>query len=63
MLWRSHRLVAELDGRGYHEQRFERDREKDADLVAAGYRVVRVTWERLTGQPAREAMRFRALLA
>jgi very-short-patch-repair endonuclease len=63
MLWRSHRLVAELDGRDYHEEPFERDREKDADLVTAGYRVVRVTWERLTGRPAREAKRFRTLLA
>lgn len=63
MLWRSHRLVAELDGRAYHEEPFERDREKDADLVTAGYRVVRVTWERLTGRPAREATRFRTLLA
>jgi putative AbiEi antitoxin of type IV toxin-antitoxin system/uncharacterized protein DUF559 len=63
MLWRTQRLVAELDGRDYHEEPFERDREKDADLVTAGYRVVRVTWERLTGQPAREAKRFRTLLA
>lgn len=63
MLWRSHWLVAELDGRAYHEEPFERDREKDADLVTAGYRVVRVTWERLTGRPAREAVRFRTLLA
>jgi hypothetical protein len=63
MLWRSHRLVAELDGRAYHEEPFERDREKDADLVTAGYRVVRVTWERLIARPAREAKRFRTLLA
>jgi very-short-patch-repair endonuclease len=63
MLWRSHRLVAELDGRDYHEARFETDREKDANLVAAGYRVLRVTWERLMDRPAREAARFRTLLA
>jgi very-short-patch-repair endonuclease len=63
MLWRRHRFVAELDGRDYHEEPFERDREKDADLVTAGYRVIRITWERLIGQPAREALRFRALLA
>jgi very-short-patch-repair endonuclease len=63
MLWRRHRLVAELDGREYHEEPFERDREKDADLVTAGYRVIRITWERLIGQPAREAVRFRTLLA
>jgi len=62
MLWRPQRLVAELDGR-QHELQFETDREKDADLLAAGLRVVRVTWERLTERPAKEAARFRALLA
>jgi very-short-patch-repair endonuclease len=64
MLWRDRRVVAELDGRRYHEhdRAFERDRDKDATLVAAGYRVVRVTWRRLVSQPAREAERFRALL-
>ena len=63
MLWRSQRLVAELDGRAYHENAFEEDRERDATLVAAGLRVVRVTWRRLTRQEEREAARFRALLA
>jgi very-short-patch-repair endonuclease len=64
MLWREQRLVAELDGRRYHEhaRAFEHDRDKDATLVAAGYRVVRVTWRRLVNQPAREAERLRALL-
>jgi very-short-patch-repair endonuclease len=64
MLWREQRLVAELDGRRYHEhdRAFERDRERDANLLAAGYRVVRVTWQRLVRQPEREAERLRALL-
>jgi very-short-patch-repair endonuclease len=64
MLWREQRLVAELDGRRYHEhaRAFEHDRDKDATLVAAGFRVVRVTWQRLVNQPAREAERLRALL-
>jgi very-short-patch-repair endonuclease len=61
MLWRPQRLVAELDGRAYHED-FEQDRERDADLLAAGLRVVRVTWRRLTGAEQREAARFAALL-
>ena len=61
MLWRPQRLIAELDGR-QHELQFESDREKDADLLAANFRVVRVTWERLTERPAKEAARFRALL-
>ena len=63
MLWRRQRLVAELDGRAYHQQAFEEDRERDATLVAAGLRVVRVTWRRLTRHEEREAARFRALIA
>jgi very-short-patch-repair endonuclease len=59
--WPANRLVAELDGEDYHQD-FEADRAKDADLVEAGLRVVRVTWDRLTTQPRREATRFRRLL-
>jgi Transcriptional regulator, AbiEi antitoxin/Protein of unknown function (DUF559) len=61
MLWRPQRLIAELDGRAFHGD-FERDRDKDADLLTAGHRVVRVTWRRLTRGERREAERFRRLL-
>jgi very-short-patch-repair endonuclease len=52
-LWPQQRLVVEFDGYGAHGHRraFERDRFKDAALVAAGYRVIRVTWRQLTDQP------------
>jgi very-short-patch-repair endonuclease len=63
MLWRPQRLIAELDGYETHRFQFETDREKDADLLTAGFRVVRVTWQRLADRPAKEAARFRALLA
>jgi very-short-patch-repair endonuclease len=63
MLWRPQRLAAELDGYDTHEPRFEDDREKDADLLTHGYRVVRVTWERLHDQTAKEGARFEQLLA
>jgi very-short-patch-repair endonuclease len=65
MLWRAQQLIAELDGRRFHEhpRSFETDRERDANLLAAGYRVVRVTWRRLMDQPEREAERLRALLS
>jgi very-short-patch-repair endonuclease len=65
MLWRRQRLIVELDGRRFHDhpRAFERDRERDADLAAAGFTVVRVTWQRLLRQPLREAQRLRALLA
>lgn len=63
MLWREHRLIVELDGREFHERRFEEDREKDAVLVGAGFSVARVTWERLHGAPDTEATRLHAALA
>jgi hypothetical protein len=63
-LWREQRLIVELDGRTFHDgpAAFERDRERDAQLVAAGHRVLRITWRRLTDEPDREAARLRALL-
>ncbi len=41
---------------------FESDRDRDAELLAAGYVTVRITWERLKPQPAREAERLRTIL-
>lgn len=40
------RLVVEIDGREYHsgEERFESDRRRDAQLSAAGYRVLRFSY-------------------
>jgi very-short-patch-repair endonuclease len=63
MLWRPQHLIAELDGYDTHAPRFEQDREKDADLLTHGLRVVRVTWDRLKDQTAKEAERFTKLLA
>lgn len=64
LLWPSQRLIVELDSLTHHGTRraFERDRDRDADLPIAGYQVVRITWERLTRRPAREAERLRQLL-
>jgi very-short-patch-repair endonuclease len=64
VLWREQRLVVELDGRDYHDgdDAFESDRDRDAELLATGYWVLRVTWLRLTEQPAREARRLKRLL-
>ncbi len=57
-------MIVELDGYEYHQGRrsFERDRERDATLLAAGYVTIRITWERLTTQPEREAARLQAIL-
>jgi very-short-patch-repair endonuclease len=64
MLWREQRLIVELDSRAHHDgdEPFETDRDRDADLLVAGFSVVRITWRRLTTSPDREASRLRALL-
>jgi very-short-patch-repair endonuclease len=51
--WPEQRLVVEIDGFAFHGHRaaFERDRRKDAVLVAAGYRVIGVTWRQLVEKP------------
>jgi very-short-patch-repair endonuclease len=52
-LWADQRLIVEVDGFAFHGDReaFERDRDRDAALVAAGYRVIRVTWRQLVDEP------------
>lgn len=63
-LWPQHRLIVELDGFAFHRHRaaFERDRARDAALVAAEYRVLRLTYRRLQDQPAAVAGQLRRLL-
>jgi very-short-patch-repair endonuclease len=64
-LWREDRLIVEVDGFDPHGTRmaFERDRRRDAELVAAGYRVIRVTWRQLTGEPEAVVARLAGALA
>jgi very-short-patch-repair endonuclease len=52
-VWPDAKLVVEVDGFAYHGTReaFERDRRRDARLLVAGYRVLRITWRRLTREP------------
>jgi very-short-patch-repair endonuclease len=52
-LWAEHRLIVEVDGFQFHSSRdaFERDRARDSELVARGYRVVRVTWRQIVRDP------------
>jgi very-short-patch-repair endonuclease len=49
-LWRKARVVAEVDGYEFHSSlaSFAADRRRDAELAAAGYRVLRFTWEDVT---------------
>jgi very-short-patch-repair endonuclease len=48
-VWQRERVIVELDGRRHHDSRLdrERDRVRDNRLMAAGYRVIRVTWDDL----------------
>jgi len=52
--WPQHNLIAELDGWANHHTRhaFENDRTRDADLQAAGHRVVRFTHNQVTRRQA-----------
>lgn len=52
-VWRAERIAVELDGWQDHGTRraFERDRERDAALTAAGWRVVRFTHRQVTQAP------------
>lgn len=52
-LWPHQRVIVEVDGYQWHSDRaaFERDRVRDAELQALGYRVVRVTWRQLQREP------------
>jgi very-short-patch-repair endonuclease len=63
-LWAESKLIVELDSWEFHRHRraFEADRERDAVLLLAGYRVVRITWRQLTREPGKLAARLRALL-
>jgi very-short-patch-repair endonuclease len=49
-VWRDARVVAEVDGYAFHSSAhsFAADRRRDAELTAAGYRVLRFTWADLT---------------
>ena len=53
LVWRAHRLIVEFDSWTFHSMRssFEEDRRRDQQLTATGWRVIRITWRQLTGEP------------
>ncbi len=59
-LWRAHRLIAEVDGMAYHgsARAFVEDRRRDAELTAAGHRVLRFAWQDLTERPEATLVRL-----
>jgi very-short-patch-repair endonuclease len=57
-------VVVEIDGFEFHGTRaaFETDRARDAELQAAGWRVLRFTFLMLRREPARVAALIRRVL-
>jgi very-short-patch-repair endonuclease len=55
LLWPHERFVVEADSRRHHatEVAFERDRERDLELLEAHYEVLRVTWRQVEGEADR----------
>lgn len=64
-LWRQERVIVELDGFAFHKSRaqFEADRRRDAKLQVAGYRVLRITQQRLQHEPEAVLDDLRKLLS
>ncbi|MGH2869606.1 MAG: type IV toxin-antitoxin system AbiEi family antitoxin domain-containing protein [Solirubrobacteraceae bacterium] len=64
-LFAAERVIVELDSWAHHRERasFERDRNRDADTLAAGLVTVRITWPRFTRSPRPEAKRLETILA
>lgn len=65
MLWRVAKLAIETDGEETHGTRsaFQEDRKRDQRLLAAGFRVARVTWRQAEDEPTAVAARIRHMLA
>lgn len=63
--WSELGLIVETDGWDSHRDRaaFEADRRRDQHLVAAGWRVVRLTWRQVVYEPERVVETLRALAA
>ncbi|MHB1194608.1 MAG: DUF559 domain-containing protein [Longimicrobiales bacterium] len=63
--WPAERLAVEVDGFAYHTspRAFERGRRRDAELAAAGVRVVRVTWRQVNEEPRAVLHRLKGALA
>ena len=62
--WPEHKVIVETDGWATHGPRaaFEDDRARDAALLAAGWRVLRVTYRRLRREPMLVAAQLAAVL-
>jgi len=64
-IWRNARLIVEADSRRVHgtATAFEKDRQRDQRLIAAGWSVIHATWHQVTQEPERLLQTLRTLLA
>jgi very-short-patch-repair endonuclease len=64
-VYREQKLVIELDSRQFHTtpRAFEQDRDRDADLLTAGFATLRITDQRLKHDPTKEAQRLTEILS
>jgi very-short-patch-repair endonuclease len=64
-IWREAGLIVEADGRRVHGTlaAFEKDRERDQRLAAAGWTVIHVTWRQVADEPQRLLQTIRTLLS
>lgn len=63
-VFEAEKLIVEVDGWDFHNDRtaFADDRERDAEALRAGYATIRITSDRLTDTPDREAERLWEIL-
>jgi very-short-patch-repair endonuclease len=63
-VYREQKLVIELDSRQFHTtpSAFEQDRDRDADLLNAGFSTLRITDQRLKHHATKEANRLETIL-
>lgn len=63
--WPEHRLVVEVDGFAFHADRasYRNDRRRTNELVLAGWRVLRFSWEDVVGAPEAVVDQVRRALA
>jgi very-short-patch-repair endonuclease len=63
-VYREQKLVIELDSRQFHTtpRAFETDRDRDADLLNAGFSTLRITDHRLKHHATHEAERLKDIL-
>lgn len=63
LVWPQAKLILEFDGWEFHRHRFEADRRRDAAAVAAGWRVIRLTADRVDSEPFAVIAEIAAALA